>query len=704
MEDLNCPSCGEEYNTRAKLPRLFPNCGHTFCSACIQKMIDQTEEYLSCPEDNVECQFFNKEVGIGCFPLNFALNRLLVQNNTKRGTMTLDRLERKLKEEQIHNLNYCNDHSKICELICLTDRKVICTDCVLFGIHKNHQYLRMDDFNKEVKVKLSTIDNRMDSIKFKGFLSDDKQIDSLRGKIEQKKNQLSKMVNDNIHNLIDEIKMKQREMEDSLESRFSKFDYALALIGKTASKLKDTQQSVERTINKIKSQLKTREFDYGFLMSSLYSENNIFVLIKELFEDLAQLEVNSVEIVDKELDKYTVEGDLEAIVKQVHDCMEIRYTEEEEEERSPAKKAKNNFDEETDKKTHILTPTKNKKSINVQVREEKRYIPSIRGREAKSKLINLNNDESINISRSNFDVSKRTINLNKEESISLIDVHIDEADSELFDDRIHDTGSINDRSISNNDNTSLVSKVQGLKKSPVFFQKSAKNHVKGNMNSNFIPDPRDERREEYSKLSNVVFTSEGYQRNGISKPVSQMTLPADSVFDTRSRAIASQISDKQHSWNDQEVNIYNSRVPNPQQRRLTIVNRVAPLSNRQMAIESETEIDLSRMNINDHTIPQLLSELSKNRKVKAVNLSHNSITEIGLEQMLKKLHTHPTLERIYMMNNYLDDSVFIKLEQWAKKLKKINYFNFKDSSHFKNVAKIKKYISSLMKLGIKVEI
>lgn len=57
MEDLHCLICREEFNTKTKLPRLFPNCGHTFCTECIHEMIDHTDDVLACPEDNVECQF-----------------------------------------------------------------------------------------------------------------------------------------------------------------------------------------------------------------------------------------------------------------------------------------------------------------------------------------------------------------------------------------------------------------------------------------------------------------------------------------------------------------------------------------------------------------------------------------------------------------------------------------------------------------------
>lgn len=32
MNNLVCPKCKTDYDFEDKEPRLFPNCGHTFCS------------------------------------------------------------------------------------------------------------------------------------------------------------------------------------------------------------------------------------------------------------------------------------------------------------------------------------------------------------------------------------------------------------------------------------------------------------------------------------------------------------------------------------------------------------------------------------------------------------------------------------------------------------------------------------------------
>lgn len=45
-------------------------------------------------------------------------------------------------------------------MICLTDKKVICSDCVLFGDHKNHKYEKILHFRKVVEDMLQTMSDK----------------------------------------------------------------------------------------------------------------------------------------------------------------------------------------------------------------------------------------------------------------------------------------------------------------------------------------------------------------------------------------------------------------------------------------------------------------------------------------------------------------------------------------------------------------
>ena len=53
FESLDCPLCHKTYNEYENIPRMLPDCGHTFCSSCLSNLLQQIdrEGTLLCPED-----------------------------------------------------------------------------------------------------------------------------------------------------------------------------------------------------------------------------------------------------------------------------------------------------------------------------------------------------------------------------------------------------------------------------------------------------------------------------------------------------------------------------------------------------------------------------------------------------------------------------------------------------------------------------
>ena len=47
---------------------------------------------------------------------------------------------------------FCTEHQTVANMVCLTDHKVICSNCALFGIHKGHDYCKFDDFKEKCQL------------------------------------------------------------------------------------------------------------------------------------------------------------------------------------------------------------------------------------------------------------------------------------------------------------------------------------------------------------------------------------------------------------------------------------------------------------------------------------------------------------------------------------------------------------------------
>lgn len=52
FEELTCGICQQQYSNYGSLiPRLLPECGHTFCTACLNNLLESSTGDCYCPED-----------------------------------------------------------------------------------------------------------------------------------------------------------------------------------------------------------------------------------------------------------------------------------------------------------------------------------------------------------------------------------------------------------------------------------------------------------------------------------------------------------------------------------------------------------------------------------------------------------------------------------------------------------------------------
>ena len=54
-------------------------------------------------------------------------------------------------------IDFCTEHNKKLEIVCLTDKMKICVSCALFGNHKNHEVKEVDTVIREISHKAECI-------------------------------------------------------------------------------------------------------------------------------------------------------------------------------------------------------------------------------------------------------------------------------------------------------------------------------------------------------------------------------------------------------------------------------------------------------------------------------------------------------------------------------------------------------------------
>ena len=68
----SCPICRKGWDQET-IPRVLPNCGHSICLECLQKILQDSSP--KCPFDNTK--FSSNHRRIDQFPVNYMLKQLL---------------------------------------------------------------------------------------------------------------------------------------------------------------------------------------------------------------------------------------------------------------------------------------------------------------------------------------------------------------------------------------------------------------------------------------------------------------------------------------------------------------------------------------------------------------------------------------------------------------------------------------------------
>ena len=292
-DETKCPLCKQLYNEDNRIPHILLNCGHTICSDCISNCINSSK-IIKCPEDSTEYQNISS---ISSFPINKALIKLLhkiaeskkiseksrninnIINNftipsptcSPNKGLNTDRTLNKLQNLETLKLISlsgskksikCNEHpNRKLEMICLEEICKICTNCAIFGKHKNHNVINIDEFIKDVECKAGKLIELFENIS-DGEIK--KEIDVINNKSKDKLSNLLELINEKynymgniIHeftqNLIEKVKKDENLLLNEISSQFDKLkgriNYYLELPNKINNNIKEWTLKVHETMN-----------------------------------------------------------------------------------------------------------------------------------------------------------------------------------------------------------------------------------------------------------------------------------------------------------------------------------------------------------------------------------------------------------------------------------------------------------------------
>jgi len=324
-DETKCPLCKQIYDEDVRTPRILLNCGHTICSSCISNSLN-ISSILKCPEDQTE---YPNISSLSSFPINKALIKLLhkisdnkkIKNNFNTNNLNLNlnlsnnfqkvspesspRKGLNTARETRQNFDMlklnplssskkctmCNEHPKRkLEMICLEEICKICTNCAIFGTHKNHNVINIDEFIKDIECKAAKLIEIFENVN-EGSIK--KELDIINEKSKDKMSNLLELINEKynymggiIHeftqNLIEKVKKDENLLLNEISSQFDKLKrrikYYLELPNKINNNIKEWKIKVQDKMNLLNDVKDISDECLKFVDS--YGENSFNKLIK----------------------------------------------------------------------------------------------------------------------------------------------------------------------------------------------------------------------------------------------------------------------------------------------------------------------------------------------------------------------------------------------------------------------------------------
>ena len=205
--------------------------------------------------------------------------------------------------------HFCLEHRSISNLVCLTDQKIICSNCALFGIHKGHDYIKFDNFKNDCRSKLGNLQTEFEKIRFKRFLREgDKEAQFIREKVEDKKRLFFSELEALATQMVKQIRDHEAKVRKKIEGRFEQFETVIDEWSSLQMKIKDKSENLEHRLQKLGKAVGARQTDFQFLLENLYNrggQNPMDEIIK-LTNQVLKHEGTASIFVEKELGKYEI--------------------------------------------------------------------------------------------------------------------------------------------------------------------------------------------------------------------------------------------------------------------------------------------------------------------------------------------------------------------------------------------------------------
>ena len=668
QEDTNCSICSENYNISTKLPRIL-NCQHTFCSLCLKNLKNHRGDHMNSENENFQrgdhMNSKNENFQRGDY-MNYikcpkdGIKTIMEKNQIEQLPLNFEILEeiRKKKKGIFCEKKKCETHLKKLELICLSDNKQICVDCVLFGIHKNCDYDKKKNYLEFVKNKVKYLEKIFLEISeneiFSGFLKMEEKKDFFLGKIET----IFKKIEDFFI-------LKKKEVKKNLGEFFDNLEIFHSEIFTKRKKIEKEKDLWILNFNELKKEIDVKNPNFGFLLKNLKPNSEFENSFKKIDEEKKKLKNLENLFLNQKINNFDVNFNFDNFKTNFSKNLKISQKTE-------------NFENfpKVEKKEKFL----NLKSLS-DLSEEKNSQNSF--------ILENNENSFILANNSNFKKkakSRRNSFLKKNSSKKKIKNINFDLDKELTTFLCKNKSSIN---LQNHNN-----KKDFLKYNKSFLIKNKKNHN----NSNFSENSENSENLKIPSYFNKKRLTIG-NRN-----LSTIFLNKKKSLKNKNQNFPKNHNFYKKSKNDSNLNLNHFKTPEITKEKKYRTFYKKSKNTTKKNLSKKKIMNFKNLGINDFTIEKIIEKVNLNDYIKILDLSNNQISIFGFEKILDNFFNHKNLEQIILSNNFLDNSVLQKINNKSKKLKKLKSFVLKKNKLFQNRGQLIRNINILSNKGFDIQI
>lgn len=211
---------------------------------------------------------------------------------------------------------FCTEHQTVANMVCLTDLKVICSNCALFGVHKGHDYCKFEHFRENCARKAKALRAEMEKTEFKWYVQEGgREGDAIKLRVADKKKELFGEVDEAVDAALRRIEERREELKKEIGGKFRRFERIIDLRVSHHQDISAKVALFAQRLETCEAKLETGDLDFKAMFEVFFAKGpkNAFDELEKIGQEIEIEKSTNSTFVEKELARYKVEFEQAAL-------------------------------------------------------------------------------------------------------------------------------------------------------------------------------------------------------------------------------------------------------------------------------------------------------------------------------------------------------------------------------------------------------